>query len=137
MADRIRCVWFENTGTHTNFENGIARAIYRNMETGETCDSRDLPAGALWASKRSWTPRTVDGLTVYCRLPDGRDWAIDGRATNCTIPEDLEHHCWIRHGTVGEPVTVDKNGRTCAAGAGSIATPDYHGFLRAGYLERC
>lgn len=47
------------------------------------------------------------------------------------MPDDAEHRCWIRH---GEPplITVDKNGLTCAAGAGSIQCRDYHGFLRDG-----
>lgn len=29
---------------------------------------------------------------------------------------------------------VAKNGLTCAAGAGSIATPNWHGYLRHGEL---
>ena len=137
MTDRIRCTWWEKTAEMTPWRDGISSPIYRNMETGETLPIYKLPAGALWAWQPPYDPKTPDGLKVNCRLPDGRDWHIDGRATNCTMVEDDEHHCWIRHGTVGEPVTVDKNGRTCSAGAGSIATPDYHGFLRAGYLERC
>lgn len=31
-------------------------------------------------------------------------------------------------------ITVDKNGTTCAAGAGSISAGPYHGFLRNGQL---
>jgi hypothetical protein len=67
------------------------------------------------------------------RLPNGRDWAIDGRATNCTRPDDHEHQCWVKH---GEPpnITVDKDGNTCGAGAGSIQIGDWHGFLRDGML---
>jgi hypothetical protein len=34
-------------------------------------------------------------------------------------------------------LTVDKNGDTCAAGAGSILTPAWHGFLRNGELVAC
>jgi hypothetical protein len=47
------------------------------------------------------------------------------------MPDDGEHRCWVRH---GEPprITVDKNGPTCQAGAGSILAGDYHGFLRDG-----
>jgi len=64
-------------------------------------------------------------------LPNGQEWDIDGRASNCTMPEDREHRCWVRH---GEPsnVHVDKNGHTCQAGAGSILSGDYHGFLHNG-----
>lgn len=66
-------------------------------------------------------------------LPNGHWWDIDGRASNCTMPEDKVHHCWVRH---GEPptITVDKNGVTCQAGAGSIQSDDYHGFLQNGHF---
>lgn len=52
---------------------------------------------------------------------------------NCTMPYDYEHRCWVRH---GEPpaITVDKQGHTCAAGAGSIQCGSYHGFLEDGAL---
>jgi hypothetical protein len=52
---------------------------------------------------------------------------------------DKTHRCWVRHGDPdkGEPVHVDKAGHTCAAGAGSIATPGYHGFLHNGQLTSC
>jgi hypothetical protein len=56
------------------------------------------------------------------------------QASNCTLPGDKKHHCWIRHGEVPN-LTVDKAGVTCAAGAGSIQAGDYHGFLRNGEFE--
>jgi|GEM_PF-2364936 len=64
-------------------------------------------------------------------LPNGHLWDIDSRASNCTMPQDKTHRCWIRQ---GEPpnITVGKSGHTCAAGAGSIAVPGYHGFLQNG-----
>jgi hypothetical protein len=76
---------------------------------------------------------------LVCELPDGHPWDIEGRASNCTMPEDKTHRCWVRHGDPdkGEPVHVDKAGHTCAAGAGSIATPGYHGFLHNGQLTSC
>lgn len=72
-----------------------------------------------------------DGKSIHVICPDGSQWCIDARASNCTMPQDNVHKCWVRH---GEPpnLTVDKNGPTCAAGAGSIAVPGYHGFLRNG-----
>jgi hypothetical protein len=72
-----------------------------------------------------------DGRHLMATLPNGCQWDIDGRANNCTMKEDRSHRCWVRH---GEPpnVTVDKNGATCSAGAGSIQAGDYHGFLTAG-----
>lgn len=68
---------------------------------------------------------------LYAVLPNGHIWDIDGRASNCTMPNDKKHRCWVRH---GEPpmITVDKNGDTCSAGAGSILSGNYHGFLRNG-----
>lgn len=74
-----------------------------------------------------------DGLTLTVYCPDGGQWTIDGRASNCTLPKDNEHRCWVRHG-VPPMITVDKNGHTCDAGAGSIISPNgnYHGFLQNG-----
>ena len=68
-----------------------------------------------------------------CKLPNGREWDIDSRCSNCTLPDDRIHRCWVRH---GEPpnIHVDKNGHTCSAGAGSILAGDYHGFLHNGEL---
>lgn len=70
-------------------------------------------------------------LHVVC--PDRSWWDIDGQANNCTNPTNKRHHCWIRH---GEPpaISVDKDGVTCSAGAGSIQTKTWHGYLRNGQL---
>ncbi len=74
-----------------------------------------------------------DGQHLHVILPNGRHWDIDSRASNCTLPNDRTHRCWIR---TGEPpqVTAGKAGHTCSAGAGSILSGDYHGFLRNGVL---
>ena len=73
------------------------------------------------------------GPHLYVILPNGDEWDVEGRASNCTLPKDRTHRCWVRH---GEPpnVTVDKGGHTCRAGAGSIGSNDYHGFLQGGTL---
>lgn len=58
-----------------------------------------------------------------------------GRASNCTKPQDRAHRCWVLH---GDPVhTASKAGNTCAAGAGSIVTPKWHGFLVNGEWRSC
>lgn len=77
-----------------------------------------------------------NGHHLHAILPNGHEWDIDGRASNCTLPNDRVHRCWVRH---GEPpdVTVDKAGRTCSAGGGSIMAGDYHGFLRNGEFISC
>lgn len=107
--------------------------LFSGAPEGGICTLRDAPAGAMWDALW-WPKKGPDGRALYVRLPNGRDWHIDGRASNCTRRDDNVHQCWVRH---GEPpdVTVGKDGDTCAAGAGSILAGDYHGFLRGGYLE--
>lgn len=104
--------------------------LYRRSDTGALTTLRTAPEGAMWNAP--WYPwKGPDGLSLVVRCPGGAEWMIDGRANNCTLPNDDVHRCWIRH---GEPprITVDKNGLTCSAGAGSIQAGSYHGFLRDG-----
>ncbi len=120
--------------------------LYRRADTGEQVtlrshpDDRDAPTpappGAMWDAwwmPESW--RGPDGVALMVRLPNGHDWHVDGEASNCTRKGDRTHRCWIRH---GDPRTgsvhVDKDGDTCAAGAGSIQAGDYHGFMHHGVL---
>ena len=120
--------------------------IYRRTDTGERVTLRDrhasdvggppsAPPGASWDAwwmPESW--RGPDGIALMVRCPNGRDWHVDGEASNCTRKRE-PHQCWVRHGDPREcRVTVDKSGDTCAAGAGSIQAGDYHGFLQAGVL---
>lgn len=108
-------------------------ALYRRADNGETVTLRDAPDGAMWDAY--WMPRKgPDGRSLMVKCPGGGEWNIDSRASNCTMPDDSEHRCWVRH---GEPpaITVDKNGLTCAAGAGSIQAGGYHGFLRGGVFN--
>lgn len=77
-----------------------------------------------------------DGRHLHVVCPDGHPWDVDGRASNCTKKDDRLHRCWVR---AGEPpnVTVTKASPghpSCSAGAGSISTGAYHGFLRGGVL---
>lgn len=116
--------------------------IMRRTDTGETMTMRDAPAGASWDAW--WYYRVgPDGISLVVRIPRGdgqpsgpsEDWFVDSQASNCTRPDDPEHRCWVRHGDPREcHVRVDKNGRTCDAGGGSIASPTWHGFLRDGRL---
>lgn len=78
-----------------------------------------------------WT--NCSGQHLHVMLPNRVDWDIDSRASNCTLPDDTTHRCWVR---TGEPpkVTAGKAGSTCSAGAGSIRAGDYHGFLQDGVL---
>lgn len=106
--------------------------LYRRADTGDEMTLRDAPPGAMWDAwwYGEWSPGP-DGKHLIVKCPNGHEWFIDGPASNCTMKYDHVHRCWVRH---GEPplITVDKNGLTCAAGAGSIQAGDYHGFLRNG-----
>lgn len=119
--------------------------LYRRTDTGELITLSDASPGALWYA--TWMKpygdmwKGPDGEVLYCKTPGG-DWNIDSRASNCTMPQDNTHRCWVRHGDArdplglksGKPLHVDKGGHTCQAGAGSIQCNSYHGFLHAGHL---
>jgi hypothetical protein len=104
-------------------------------------DVARAPAGAMywayWRHKdgKCWIwDNCTDArghLLVVC--PGGSEWEIDSRASNCTMPDERTHRCWVRHGEA-PMLTVDKSGKTCAAGAGSIVAGTYHGFLQNGEL---
>lgn len=137
---RVKCFWVEKVEPEViDWEDGIGRPRYRRSDTGEELRG-ELPPGALIVigdkAYGSYS-KGSDGLAVACILPTGRWWYIDGRASNCTMPNDTEHRCWVRHGTKGGTLHVDKNGLTCQAGAGSIAVPNFHGFLHNGELYSC
>jgi hypothetical protein len=117
--------------------------MYRVQGTDTLVTLRNAPAGAMWYA--TWLEKYdaykgPDGRCLIVKLPNGNDWTIDSRASNCTLPNDTVHKCWIRHGTPPN-ITVDKNGFTCAAGAGSILSGQgdrhYHGFLINGELREC
>lgn len=131
----IKCTYWEHTGEMTPFIEGVSSPMLRNTDTGEVVASRDLPVGAIWYAStdtQGYYRPGPDGKTLFVRTPGG-DWCIDGRASNCTKPQDNEHYCWVRHG-VPPVVTVDKKGNTCSAGGGSIAIGSYHGHLTNGFL---
>jgi hypothetical protein len=116
--------------------------LYRRADTGAETTLRGATPGAIWNA--DWLAdhagfRGPDGRSLVAKLPNGHDWMIDGEANNCTDPEGARrgaHKCWVRHGTPPD-ITVDKNGVTCNAGAGSILSGNYHGFLRNGEFTDC
>lgn len=138
------CSWWKLTDRYGPSREGVSSPFYQNMSTGEEVEGwGQLPIGALVALDYEAYQKGSDGLAVTCKLPDGRTWYIDMRASNCTKPNDNVHRCWVRHGTVAGALHVDKNGNTCAAGAGSIDTtaggtkPGWHGYLHNHQLVNC
>ncbi len=111
---------------------------YKDVVSGAVYTDK-LPAGALYCASSRYAEHRVgyDGKSIVCVLPGDFHWYIDGSCSNCTLPHDRVHKCWVRHGTVGERIHVDKQGLTCAAGAGSIDAPGFHGFLHYGVLKSC
>jgi len=95
-------------------------------EAGDMYYADWMPENFYWDNHK--------GPYLILVLPNGHEWNIDSRASNCTMKEDRLHRCWCRH---GEPpnVTVDKIGVTCQAGAGSILMGDFHGFLTNGEIK--
>ncbi|MCU1384989.1 MAG: hypothetical protein JWL71_3686 [Acidobacteria bacterium] len=112
--------------------------LYRGAPDGQLYSLSNAPVGAMWdAWWMTGRSNGADGICLVVKTPGG-DWMVDERASNCTLPNDDVHKCWVRH---GDPRTgnvhVDKNGVTCAAGAGSIQQGAYHGFLHNGELTAC
>jgi hypothetical protein len=120
--------------------------LYQRSDNGELVALRNAPPGscwdAIWYRDRDFdqTPGCAsmigpDGRTLVLRCPDGHDWVIDSRASNCDRKNDNTHWCWVRHGRPEDgTLYVDKAGHTCGAGAGSIQTPSWHGFCDMGFL---
>jgi hypothetical protein len=134
---KIQCFLLEKTDERIQSSDGInSFALWKRADTGGLWPLHSAPAGAIWFAP--WMEdhcKGFDGKCLVVRTPGG-DWMIDSRASNCGLPNDTEHRCWIRHGEAPN-ITVDKQGKTCSAGAGSIVCGKYHGFLRNGFLEEC
>jgi hypothetical protein len=95
----------------------------------EHYDKDDGTSGCIYG----WT--NCSGTHRHAVLPDGGHWGLDGRCSNCTLPKDTEHRCWVITGSQAN-LTSNKAGRTCSAGAGSIVSPrGWHGFLKNGLWE--
>ncbi|MGZ6281692.1 MAG: hypothetical protein ACXWQ5_00095 [Ktedonobacterales bacterium] len=135
------CGYVLGSGGEQVYRGAGSEASYRNVETGEVYQSwHDIPPGGIqpapWLD-RMYTPQLEHCFNVKC--PDGTWWTPDSRASNCSMPDDFKqerHHCWVIEGTLPN-ITVGKKGPTCAAGAGSIQTSHWHGFLINGWLRTC
>lgn len=148
LVSEIRCslahpVRTEHRPCEVQGCEGHDRTIWRLGDGTETDSVWNAPPGTMWvgdtfkehAGERScaWGWTNCDGRHVRVILPTGEPFDCMRRASNCGLPDDTTHRCWVVH---GEPpdITLDKNGHTCVAGAGSIAAGGWHGFLREGLL---
>ena len=100
----------------------------------------DAPPGAMYYADHmiqedGWY-KGPDGHCLAIKIPGNHWWFPDARAKNCTKPKDNRHRCWVRRGFV-PLITIDKQGETCKAGAGSILTDKWHGHLKDGLLIEC
>lgn len=144
---RIKCFYVEQIGERrtpctcgdSKCTSTDARKIYKRMDTGEECDPWEIEGAMFFVDSKSYTWQGPDGKCLVVVTPAG-PWFVDSVCSNCTRKEDKVHKCWVRHGEAPN-ITVDKNGDTCAAGAGSImiraGEKSYHGMLRNGVLEEC
>ena len=115
-----------------------------SMQIEWNTPSGRLEPGCVWVEDpphngrdHCWSKWTnCDGRHVHVMLPNMIPWDIMGRANNCGSKDNGTHRCWVLVGDPEHPETlhVSKGGETCAAGAGSIAAGDYHGFLQHGKL---
>jgi hypothetical protein len=117
----------------------FSRSLYCRADNAQEFTLEEAPVGACWDATwlHEWPAWCgPDGRSLNVKVPGGGEWCIDSRANNCTLPKDDVHKCWVRHGRPEDgTLHVDKNGVTCAAGAGSIQTRNWHGFLHNGVLS--
>lgn len=117
-----------STATRQIFNHRLYDTPSGRPERGSIWWAHWMPVNWEWDNKTDYF--------LYAMCPDGSEWNIDGRASNCGMKNDRSHRCWVRH---GDPETgnihVDKAGVTCNAGAGSIQTPSWHGFLHNGFFD--
>lgn len=160
LATKIgRRAYSHNENGHTHYKDFSLEAT--DWDGVQVCDSCgkdfepiyfgfkwDTPSGTLepgclyWEDlhdeKHYWENHS--GPILMAVLPNGNHWGIDSRASNCTMKQNRTHRCWVRHYTYltaeGTDIHVDKNGETCSAGAGSILSGDYHGFLHHGHFSQ-
>lgn len=119
------------------FHGRMWSPLYRRLDTGEEMGWYEAPAGAQMYVDYG-TPNGPDGKSLAVKLPGNHTWHVDSMCSNCDMKDDKVHRCWIRHGDPRQcNVTVDKQGNTCKAGAGSILIDKWHGFLTNGELIQC
>lgn len=112
--------------------------LYQRPGHEELFALQKAPVGACWDATWYHDIRVgPDGRSLIVKCPLGHDWWLESRASNCTLPKDHEHYCWVRHGKPEDgTLHVDKDGLTCKAGGGSIIYRGWHGHLHNGVLTK-
>lgn len=125
MGIKLRLVTFDKEKSRWNTEDGeLHPGDCYYLKFSGTCKD----CGCPWDN--------CDGRHFIVVLPNGAHWHAGFRASNCGRPDDKTHRCWVVLGELPN-ITIDKNGDTCPAGAGSILCGGWHGFIRNGELVEC
>ena len=141
IVEDFEAKWRELTAQGLGHDGKGASPLYR-LPDGREVPSEDLPPGAMFDAEYMHGSHLgehllqgADGISLVVVCPDGHHWMVDNESSNCSRKREA-HCCWCRHGDphTGD-VHVDKDGNTCSAGAGSIQTGKWHGFLHHGYLD--
>lgn len=115
------------------------RTLFKRYDNGEPIEPYKVVGAVI--EDREYGPFGHDGRSLICTVPGPHPWHIDSRANNCTMPKDDVHRCWVRTGKPEDgTLHVGKSApgqTTCKAGAGSIQTGQWHGFLHHGALRDC
>lgn len=124
-----------------SFSTGRRRLWFRPEAPDDLREHpEDFGPGAVheadWLARfaHSWWDDWPEGKAPIVIQTPGGGWMPESRANNCTLKDDRLHRCWVLHGE-GLNLTADKNGRTCSAGAGSILSGGWHGWLSNGILH--
>lgn len=92
---------FENSDTIERGGQMFVHRLHKRSDNGELTTLRDAPAGAMWRGwwmkheGRYWDWDNQTEAPLICKTPSAREWNIDGRASNCTLPNEMLHRCWI------------------------------------------
>ncbi len=131
--------WVDDPNAERGFryQSVVNRQVFRNR-LYDTASGSPEPGDVYrmsWHGACGWS--NCQGEHLHVVLPNGWDWDVMSRCSNCGSPEDKTHRCWVLREEAPGVFHVDKTGHTCSAGAGSIAAPGFHGFLHHGEIVSC
>ena len=88
----VKCDHCDYAFTESDPHQLYARRLYKRSDTDDLTTIEEAPPGAMWDATwfNDWRAG-ADGKSIMVRCPDGHDWFVDGRASNCTMKDDDEH----------------------------------------------